>query len=315
MRRAYLVLRRSLSFRQLSIAWNIGTTNVRTPTAVRHMGKAPIVTRPRSCGSKTQAKKHGRRSHFLGAALEIRESNSWPLEASQAARLGDIQKAELYFADTAATDLDDTSPGVAGGFRIAALGGLWQVAVFGFAGLSFVEDGMQLDPHLPPKLGPARVPVSVAAVPYSCRDRAADGLHQGKPRAGRCSQGVCQGRNLATGPALATSSPRLECGLPALPVVDELGRLVGIVSLTDARKLPQQAWPTTRVDQIMTPAPLTIVSPTDDVGGAIGLMAQKGVHQLPVVENGRVLGMLNREHVLRWIQLRHDLAPPSREAV
>ena len=43
-------------------------------------------------------------------------------------------------------------------------------------------------------------------------------------------------------------------------------------------------------------------------------MAQKGVHQLPVVENGRVLGMLNREHVLRWIQLRHDLAPPSREA-
>jgi Zn-dependent protease len=68
------------------------------------------------------------------------------------------------------------------------------------------------------------------------------------------------------------------------------------------------------VDQIMTPAPLTIVSPTDDVGVAIGLMAQKRVHQLPVVENGRVLGMLNREHVLRWIQLRHDLAPPSREA-
>jgi Zn-dependent protease/predicted transcriptional regulator len=103
-------------------------------------------------------------------------------------------------------------------------------------------------------------------------------------------------------------------GQRAVPVVDELGRLVGIVSLTDARKLPQQTWPTTRIDQIMTPAPLTIVTPTDDVGGAIGLMAQKGVHQLPVVENGRVLGMLNREHVLRWIQLRHDLAPPSREA-
>ena len=103
-------------------------------------------------------------------------------------------------------------------------------------------------------------------------------------------------------------------GQRAVAVVDELGRWVGIVSLTDAHKLPQQAWPTTRVDEIMTPAPLTTVSPTDDVGGAIGLMAQKGVHQLPVVENGRVLGMLNREHVLRWIQLRHDLAPPSREA-
>lgn len=103
-------------------------------------------------------------------------------------------------------------------------------------------------------------------------------------------------------------------GQRAVPVVDELGRLVGIVSLTDARKLPQQAWPMTHVDQIMTPAPLTTVLPTDEVGGAIGLMAQKGVHQLPVVDDGRVLGMLNREHVLRWIQLRHDLAPPLREA-
>ena len=47
-------------------------------------------------------------------------------------------------------------------------------------------------------------------------------------------------------------------GQRAVPVVDELGRLVGIVSLTDARKLPQQTWPTIRVDQIMTPAPLTM---------------------------------------------------------
>ena len=46
-------------------------------------------------------------------------------------------------------------------------------------------------------------------------------------------------------------------GQRAVPVVDQLGSLVGIVSLTDARKLSQQAWPTTRVHQIMTPAPLT----------------------------------------------------------
>ena len=100
----------------------------------------------------------------------------------------------------------------------------------------------------------------------------------------------------------------------AAPVVDASGRVLGIVSVTDARHISQQAWPTTRVDQVMTQAPITTVGPSDEVGGAIGTMAEKGLHQLPVVQDGRVLGMLNREHVLRWIQLKHDLAPTQRAA-
>ena len=100
----------------------------------------------------------------------------------------------------------------------------------------------------------------------------------------------------------------------AAPVVDASGRVLGIVSVTDARHISQQAWPTTRVDQVMTAAPITTVAPSDEVGGAIGTMAEKGLHQLPVVQDGRVLGMLNREHVLRWIQLKHDLAPTQRAA-
>lgn len=97
-------------------------------------------------------------------------------------------------------------------------------------------------------------------------------------------------------------------GNRALPVIDN-GRLAGIVSISDARKLSHDAWPVTRIDQIMTPAPLLVVPPGGDVGAAIGLMGQRGVHQLPVVQDGRVVGMLNRDHVLRYIQMRHDLAP------
>jgi len=43
---------------------------------------------------------------------------------------------------TAAIDLADTHVANAGGMRIAALGGLWQMAVFGFAGLSLLSDGV-----------------------------------------------------------------------------------------------------------------------------------------------------------------------------
>jgi len=66
-----------------------------------------------------------------------------------AARLGDAELALRYFQETAAIDLADTHVAIAGGVHIAALGGLWQIAVFGFAGLSLRDDGVAIDPRLP----------------------------------------------------------------------------------------------------------------------------------------------------------------------
>jgi trehalose/maltose hydrolase-like predicted phosphorylase len=71
------------------------------------------------------------------------------LHALVAARLGDIDLAERYFHETADIDLADTTGGTAGGVHIAALGGLWQAAIFGFAGVSCRDDGITLEPHLP----------------------------------------------------------------------------------------------------------------------------------------------------------------------
>jgi len=66
-----------------------------------------------------------------------------------AARLGQSEMALAYFQQTGAIDLSDTHVAVTGGVHIAALGGLWQMAVFGFAGLSLLGDGIALDPRLP----------------------------------------------------------------------------------------------------------------------------------------------------------------------
>ena len=44
-------------------------------------------------------------------------------------------------------------PTSAGGVRIAALGGLWQAVVLGFAGLDLMGDALGLDPKLPPQWG------------------------------------------------------------------------------------------------------------------------------------------------------------------
>jgi trehalose/maltose hydrolase-like predicted phosphorylase len=75
-------------------------------------------------------------------------SLSRAMHAIAAARLGDPSLALGYFHDSAALDLSDAT-GAAGGVHIAALGGLWQVVVFGFAGLTFDADTLQFDPILP----------------------------------------------------------------------------------------------------------------------------------------------------------------------
>ena len=63
------------------------------------------------------------------------------IHALVAARLGDTALAERYFRQAAEIDLADNMGNAAGGIHAAALGGLWQAAVFGFAGLRLCERG------------------------------------------------------------------------------------------------------------------------------------------------------------------------------
>jgi trehalose/maltose hydrolase-like predicted phosphorylase len=81
------------------------------------------------------------------------------VHALVAARLGDVDLAERYFRQAAAVDLDDTMGNAALGVHIATLGGLWQAAVLGFAGLRPCPDGLRFVPHLPRSWRALRFPV------------------------------------------------------------------------------------------------------------------------------------------------------------
>ena len=87
----------------------------------------------------------------------------------------------------------------------------------------------------------------------------------------------------------------------AMPVVDN-GRLVGIMSITDAKHLDQAAWPTTSVSDVMTPAPLRTLGTDANVAEAMQLMAETGLHQLPVLHEGVLVGMVSRAGVIRAMQ-------------
>lgn len=92
-----------------------------------------------------------------------------------------------------------------------------------------------------------------------------------------------------------------------LPVVDDRGRLVGIVSDRDLTQVPftptpaGQAVPTGMpVERIMT-AVVVSVRPDDDIAEAARLMSEHKIGALPVVENGRLVGIVTEIDLLRML--------------
>ncbi len=96
-------------------------------------------------------------------------------------------------------------------------------------------------------------------------------------------------------------------GIRWAAVVDE-GKLLGIVTLADIKKLAPAAWRTTTVSSVMTPQPLKTITPGDDMKTAVRLMAENGLNQLPVVVEDRLVGMLNRADIIRYVQVHHELS-------
>jgi trehalose/maltose hydrolase-like predicted phosphorylase len=76
-------------------------------------------------------------------------SLSAALHGVAAARLSKSEMAMRFFRQASATDLADTHAAIDGGVHIAALGGMWMMAVLGFAGLTMNESGLGLNPQLP----------------------------------------------------------------------------------------------------------------------------------------------------------------------
>lgn len=95
----------------------------------------------------------------------------------------------------------------------------------------------------------------------------------------------------------------------SVPIV-VAGDLLGLVTMDDLRRVPQDQWATTSAFRAMTPREkLYTVSPDDELTLALELMARHDVHQLPVIGGGReFLGFITRADILRRIQIRTAVA-------
>ncbi len=98
----------------------------------------------------------------------------------------------------------------------------------------------------------------------------------------------------------------LRHGKRALPVV-EGDRLMGILTLTDVKSVPQQHWGSRKVRDEMTPVPLKSLSPHDELAQALVLLGQDSLNQAPVVEGGQLVGLLSRANIIQYLHSRREL--------
>ncbi len=95
--------------------------------------------------------------------------------------------------------------------------------------------------------------------------------------------------------------------LRGLPVVDE-GILAGIITLNDIKTTPREQWSHYRVLDRMTPRDKLITAePDTDLDDVLKMMSEQDFHQIPVLENGAVVGLLTRGQIIRFLQLRQSL--------
>jgi Zn-dependent protease/CBS domain-containing protein len=92
----------------------------------------------------------------------------------------------------------------------------------------------------------------------------------------------------------------------AVPVCQE-GRLAGIVTITDVKKIPQPRWTETPVEQIMTRDALYAVSPEDNLYTAIKLIAEHDINQVLVKQEEQCAGLLSRADIIHYLQVTREL--------
>jgi Zn-dependent protease/CBS domain-containing protein len=85
-------------------------------------------------------------------------------------------------------------------------------------------------------------------------------------------------------------------------------RLIGLVSLTEIRQIPRDQWQQIPIWQVMVPrSRLFVAAPQQLLSEAMGIMARRNIHQLPVVQEERLIGMVSRETIIRFLEVRRGL--------
>lgn len=92
-------------------------------------------------------------------------------------------------------------------------------------------------------------------------------------------------------------------------VVANDGTVAGILTVSDVQRVPREQWPQTPAQRVMTPREkvVTVGSETPALE-VLHLLGERRLNQLPVLEGGRMIGLITRRELLDRVQLAERLA-------
>lgn len=96
-------------------------------------------------------------------------------------------------------------------------------------------------------------------------------------------------------------------GHRCLPVI-ESGRVVGLVTVHQIKEVPHHAWSSTTVEEVMIPLDKTkAVKPSDPLFSIFETMTREDISQLPVIQNGELVGIIGKDNILNFIRTLSEL--------
>jgi Zn-dependent protease len=91
-------------------------------------------------------------------------------------------------------------------------------------------------------------------------------------------------------------------------VVAEEGKLQGVVTTRDIKKVPKKRWNSTKISRIMTPARrLKTADAQQSAASLLELMDELGIKRMPVLENDKVIGVISQDNLNRLKKTRVEL--------
>jgi Zn-dependent protease/predicted transcriptional regulator len=91
-------------------------------------------------------------------------------------------------------------------------------------------------------------------------------------------------------------------------IILQQGQYLGLVTINELKHVRAERWPFTTVAQIAVPfEKVRTVSSDTPVSEAVQLMSNADVNQLPVISNGKLLGVISRGDVLQFLQTQAEL--------
>ncbi len=97
-------------------------------------------------------------------------------------------------------------------------------------------------------------------------------------------------------------------GAQRYALVMQADQLVGLITLSDIRHIPREQWGKVPVSHAMIPLErLHLVSPQQTLSDVLPLMAGRDVNQLPVVQNGAPVGIVSRDAIVQYLEVRRGL--------